>query len=120
MAASSQAPFGSRGEPAVLLSVSGERGPDPAQQTSPGQITGLGRAAVQALSALDNGPAVAPPSSYLDLGGKSVPAWAVRFLVLTLIVAVLGATIDGLARARRRGHSITRWVMPRSEAAKSM
>jgi hypothetical protein len=111
MAASTQAPFGSSGEPAILLSAAGERVPDPGQLTSPGQITGFGRATVQALSALDSGPEVAPPSSYLDLGGKSVPAWAVRFLVLTLIVAVLGATIDGLARARRRGHSITRWTV---------
>jgi len=44
------------------------------------------------------------------LSGKSIPVWAVRLLVLVLILPVLVTTIDGLARARRRGHSIVRWV----------
>ncbi|HUE28703.1 MAG TPA: hypothetical protein VMP89_18155, partial [Solirubrobacteraceae bacterium] len=50
------------------------------------------------------------PSTYLGFSGKTIPAWAVRLLVLALIIPVLVATIDGLARARRRGHSILRWV----------
>ena len=49
------------------------------------------------------------PSSYLVFSGKAIPAWAVRLLVLMLILPVLVATVDGLARARRRGHSILRW-----------
>ncbi len=39
-----------------------------------------------------------------------IPPWAIRLLVLALILPVLGATIDGLARARRRGHSVLAWI----------
>jgi hypothetical protein len=110
MSASAQAPFGDLGDPAVLLSVSGERGTAANERTSLGQISGLGAAVVQAVQALEAGPPVAAPSDYLSFDGKTIPRWAVAFLVLTMIIAVLLATIDGLARARRRGHPILRWV----------
>ena len=51
------------------------------------------------------------PSSYLRWQGKVIPEWAVRLLVLALIVPVLIATVDGIARARRRGHRVGRWVL---------
>jgi hypothetical protein len=111
MAASEQAPFGSSGLSAVLLSASSEQGPTANALVSPGQMTGFGRSLTQTISALDSGPELSAPSSYVSFAGKSVPAWAVRFLTLMLIAAVMGATIDGLARARRRGHPITRWVV---------
>ena len=110
MAASEQAPFGGSGEPAVLLSVSGERGPAANEPTSLPRITGMGRTLLQAVSALDAGSPVPAPSTYLGFSGKSIPAWAVRLLVLALILPVLVATVDALARARRRGHSILRWI----------
>lgn len=111
MSPSEQAPFGGAGQPAVLLSVSGERTPTANEPTSVNQITALGRTVLQSITALDAGPPVPPPSSYLVFGGKSIPAWAVRLLVFTLILPVLVATVDGLARARRRGHSIVRWCV---------
>jgi hypothetical protein len=43
--------------------------------------------------------------------GKLIPAWAVRLLVLALIAPVLIATIDGVARARRRGARVGRWAL---------
>jgi hypothetical protein len=104
-----QAPFGGAGEPAALLSVSGEQTPPADQPASLNQITGLGRTVLQSITALDAGPTVSAPSSYLVFSGKAIPAWAVRLLVLMLIIPVLVATVDGLARARRRGHSILRW-----------
>jgi hypothetical protein len=110
MAASEQVPFGSHGEPAVLLSLSGERGPAATEPTSLGRITGMGRSVVQALSALDGGPKIAAPSSYLEWAGKAIPAWAVRLFVLALILPVLATTVDGVARARRRGHPVARWT----------
>ena len=94
----------------MLVSVSGDRAPGGRRATSPDQITGFGRTVLQTVSALDGGPTVPAPSSYLLFAGKVIPAWAIRLLVLALIVPVLGATIDGLARARRRGHPIVRWV----------
>jgi hypothetical protein len=109
---SEQGPFGARGEPAVLLSLSGERGPAAdAPVQGPDQITALGRTVLQTISALDGGPAVAAPSSYVLLAGKVVPGWAIELFVLALIVPVLLATVDGLARARRRGHVLWRWVI---------
>ena len=40
--------------------------------------------------------------------GKEIPPWAIRLFVLVLILPVLLAAVDGLARANRRGYSITR------------
>jgi hypothetical protein len=111
MSSSEQAPFGGAGQPAVLLSVSGERPPPPGEPTSLGQITALGRTVLQSITAVDAGSMVPAPSSYLVFSGKSIPAWAIRLLVLTLILPVLVTTVDGLARARRRGHSMTRWCV---------
>jgi hypothetical protein len=110
LAATGQAPFGSSGYPAVLLSLSGERPPAAGEPVNPGQLTTMGRTVLQSISALDGGPAVPPPSSYLGFSGKSIPAWAISVLALALILPVLMATVDGVARVRRRGHSILRWV----------
>jgi hypothetical protein len=111
MAASEQAPFGAHREPAVLVSVSGERPPAPNEPTSLARIGSLGRTVLQAVNALGGGPQAPPPSSYLELGGKLIPGWAVRLLVLALILPVLMTTIDGVARARRRGHRPLRWTV---------
>jgi hypothetical protein len=111
LADSEQRPFAASGEPAVLLSAAGARVPAAAQPTSDAQISGFGRTVLQSVSALEAGPIVPAPSSYLRWQGKLIPAWAVRVLVLALILPVLGATIDGLARARRRGHRIARWIV---------
>ncbi|MGI8903723.1 MAG: hypothetical protein ACR2IP_08740 [Solirubrobacteraceae bacterium] len=108
---SEQGPFGARGEPSVLLSASGERGPGARAPVSPARIAALGRTVLQTVNALDGAPDVPTPSPYLLFDGKVIPQWALRVLALALILPVLGATIDGLARARRRGHSITRWVV---------
>jgi hypothetical protein len=51
---------------------------------------------------------VAAPSPYLLLGGKVVPGWAISLFVLALLVPVVMTTIDGVARARRRGHALWR------------
>jgi hypothetical protein len=109
---SEQAPFGARGIPAVELSVSGETGAGGGQADAPiagtPQLTGLGRAVLSTISALDGGPGVAAPWSYLLLDGKVVPGWAIALFVLTLLVPVALTSVDALARARRRGHLIGR------------
>ncbi len=111
LAASEQRPFAAAGDPAVLVSASGARVPATDEPTSPGQIGGFGRTILQTVSALEAGPVVPGPSSYLRWQGKLIPAWAIRVLVLALILPVLGATVDGLARARRRGHRVGRWIL---------
>jgi Peptidase family M28 len=108
---SEQGPFGARGEPALLLSLSGERPPPAGEATSATQISALGRTVLQTVGALDGAPSVPAPSAYLLFGGKVVPLWGIRLFVLALIVPVLMATIDGVARVRRRGHWISRWVV---------
>jgi hypothetical protein len=110
-----QAPFGADGIPAVELSLSGEQGPggnalvgDQAALTA--QITGIGRAVLSTISAVDAGRTLAAPSSYLLLDGKVVPGWAISLFALALLVPVVLTTVDGVARARRRGHVIWRSV----------
>ncbi len=115
LATSEQAPFNARGHPALLLSLAGDRPPaadEPVSADQNGaQINALGRAVLQTIMALDRGPQVPSPSAYLLYSGSVIPSWAVSLLVLALILPVLGATIDGLARARRRGHWVLRWVI---------
>ena len=90
MSSSEQAPFGGVGQPAVLLSVSGERpaGPERADQPQPDQPRSAG-------PCCNRSPRSTParrcraPSSYLVFSGKSIPAWAIRLLVLALILPVL-------------------------------
>ncbi|MFZ0091470.1 MAG: hypothetical protein WAL63_18325, partial [Solirubrobacteraceae bacterium] len=106
-----QAPFGARGIPAVAVSVSGEQGPTANAPIAPvAQLTGIGRAVLQSISALNSGGLVARPSSYLLLDGKIVPGWAIALFTLALLVPVAMTTVDALARARRRGHLLGRSV----------
>lgn len=110
MAPTEQAPFVSRGLPAVLVSLSGERAPAPDQLPSQSAITATGTAVLQSINALDGGPSIPASSSYLGFSGDTIPAWAVQLLTLALILPVLLATIDAIARVRRRGHPVLRWV----------
>ncbi len=110
VAATEQAPLDGHGLPAVLLSLSSERQPAADEPPSQAALAGTGRAVLQAVNALDGVTSVPAPGSYLTFSGKSVPAWAISLLGLALILPVLLASIDGLARARRRGSAILPWV----------
>ncbi len=111
LATSEQSPFVARGMGAVLLSTSGDRAPAASEPVNGNRIDALGRSALQTITALDGGPQIQAPSAYLLYAGNVVPSWAVSLLVLALILPVLAATVDGLARARRRGHWVLRWVL---------
>ncbi len=109
---SEQGPFGARGIPAVLLSLSGERGPAPnAPITSVDQMTSTGQAVLSVVSALNSGPTVTAATPYVLFDNKVVPGWAISVFVLALVVPVLLTTIDGIARALRRGYRVSRWVL---------
>lgn len=110
LALGEQGPLLQAGIPAVLLSLSGNRDPSPREPVSQAHIDGLQNAVLQTLSALDGGRPIPAPEAYLTLSGNIVPGWAVRVLVLALILPVAVAIVDALARARRRGHSIIRWL----------
>lgn len=106
-----QGPFAAQGEPAVLLSVSGEHSPAADEPVDRARVTALGRTVLQTINALSGGPTVPAPSPYLVFDSMIIPAWAIRMFVLALMIPVVVATIDGVARARRRGHTITRWAL---------
>lgn len=109
---SEQGAFGSRGIPAVYVSLSGERGAVPnAAIAGPEQLTTMGRAVLSTISALDAGPTVPAATAYVLFDNKVVPGWAISVFILALVVPVLMTTVDGLARARRRGHSVWRWLV---------
>ncbi len=111
LAITEQAPFAGQGLPAALVSLSGDRPAAGRVALGPaGRPAALGTALLDAVNALDRGPAVGPPGSYLTLSGQLVPLWAVRLLVLALILPVLAVTVDAAARVRRRGHMLTRWL----------
>jgi hypothetical protein len=111
LAMTDQGPFAAREIPAVLVSLSGDRLPAPGEAVYDLRLGQVFAAVVQSLDALDAAPPVPPPSSYLVLSGKLVPVWALRLLVLVLIVPVGMTTVDALARVRRRGHSVARWLV---------
>lgn len=102
-----QGPLVDAGLPAVLLSVSGERGPRPGERVLEERMGAFGRSALRAILALDAGPAItAPPTADLVTLRKVLPAWAIRLLVGALLLPLLLVGIDGLARAGRRGERV--------------
>ncbi|HYV15265.1 MAG TPA: M28 family peptidase [Conexibacter sp.] len=105
-----QGPFNARGIPAVLLSASGERPPAAAEPVSQERLTAFGRAALRSVSALDDGHDVARAAPYVVLARKVLPAWPIRLLVLTLVLPVLLAAVDALARVRRRRERVGMWL----------
>jgi len=107
-----QGPLDARGLPAVLVQVSGERGPSPRDVVSQERLEGLGRAVLSAVDALDAAPNI---SSAMQTGvlvqRKTIPAWALRLLVAALLLPPLIVAADGLARLRRRRMPVGRWML---------
>lgn len=110
LALGEQAPFGSAGIPAVRLSASGERPPPADAPVSAARLTAFGRAALRSVSALDGGTDVPAPSAYVLLARKVIPAWPVRLLAAALLLPVLLAGVDALARVRRRRERVGMWL----------
>jgi hypothetical protein len=106
-----QGPLVAAGLPAVLMSASGERPPPAGAQVGRGRLDALGRASLRTLLALDEGRALrAAPARDVVTLRKVLPAWAVRLLIGTLLLAPLLATVDGFARARRREVPVSPWL----------
>jgi hypothetical protein len=111
LAAGEQGVLGAAGMPAVLVSVSGESGPDPHAAVSAERMEGVGRAVLSAVDALDAAPDIsAAPQTGLVLSRQIVPGWALRLLIGTLLIPPLAVLIDALARARRRREPLGRWM----------
>ena len=99
------------GLPAVLVQVSGERGPGAGAPVSAERMEGLGRGTLSAIDALDIAPDIqSTPQTGLVLTHQIVPAWALRLLIGALLIPVAAVLLDGLARARRRRQPFARWM----------
>jgi hypothetical protein len=106
-----QGPLNDAGIPAVLISASGERGPAAGAPVSQARLQTFGSAALRAITALDNGTRWPPVSNAeLVVRRKSIPAWAIRLFVAALLLAPIVATVDALARLRRRHDPVLTWV----------
>jgi Peptidase family M28 len=105
-----QGPFDARGVGAVLLSASGERAPAADAPVSAARLTAFGRAALRSVSALDGGGDLSGSQPYVLLERKLLPAWPVRLLAIALMLPVLLAAVDALARVRRRREHVGAWL----------
>jgi hypothetical protein len=104
---SEQGPIGAAGLPAVLLSESGERGPDPGARVSDNRLEAFGRAAVRAVGAIDSvrprdQDAFADAPDGIVTMRNVLPDWAIRLVIATLLLPALLAALDAFFRVRRR------------------
>jgi hypothetical protein len=105
-----QGPFDAAGIPAVLVQSSGEVGPRATDRVSTDRLTAYGRGVLRTVNALDASRDVGPPTADVSFGKRVMPSWAIRLLVAILILPVLVAVIDALARARRRRERVGAWA----------
>ncbi len=110
LALGEQGPFDARGVGAVLLSASGERAPAADAPVSAERLTAFGRTALRSIGALDDGDDLPGSAPYLVLERKVLPAWSVRLLAIALLLPVLLAAVDALARVRRRRERVGMWL----------
>lgn len=107
-----QGPLLRAGLPAILLSTTGDRvAPESAEPTEE-RLQADGRALLRAIIAIDNaGPIDLAPEGRIRAGDGVIPGWALRAIVLALLVPPALLVLDGLARARRERQRIARWVL---------
>ena len=112
LAVGEQGRLDAHGLPAVLVQISGERGPSPQDAVSAARLEALGRAVLSAVDALDTAPDISSRMQTEVLAQRqAIPAWALRLLVATLLLGPLILAVDGLARLRRRRQPVGRWIL---------
>jgi hypothetical protein len=109
------------GLPAVLLQISGERGPPRNAPVSQERFTETGRAALRAVTALDEAgranrmegetrpPFEGEPDGIVTVRNV-LPGWSVRLVVLCLLLPALLAALDAFFRARRHKLHAGAWI----------
>jgi hypothetical protein len=117
---SEQGEVNREGVPAVLLQISGERGPAEDARVSRERFTELGRGALRAMIALDeaggraSGGDTRPPFARESEGivtmRNVLPAWSIRLMVLCLLLPALLAALDAFFRARRHHLHVSAWI----------
>lgn len=112
LATGEQGPLNAHHIAAVLVQVSGTRGPSPHAAIRAKRIDNFGRAVLNAIDALDAAPDISSGSqTALAVHGELVPGWALRLLAAAMILPVLLLAIDALARVRRHREAVTGWVV---------
>lgn len=100
-----QAPFVSRGLPAVTITTAGARPPrgaDP-RPLDRKRLGEIGLAVQDTLDALEQGVSLARgPSSYVFLDSRVVRGWAIELVLAFMLLPFIAASIDLFARCRRR------------------
>ena len=102
-----QAPFVSRGVPAVTVTTGSSR-PRPPEEDTPANLDEqrlgeLGRAAQLLVSTLDESAEVASGTqSYLYFGTRLLYGWTLQLILVAALIPFLASTIDLFARCRRR------------------
>jgi hypothetical protein len=102
-----QAPFVSRGVPALTITTSGSRPRSPVGDTPANldadRLGELGRAAQMLVASLDEAAEVASGTqSYLYFGSRLLYGWTLQLLLVSALIPFLAATVDLFARCRRR------------------
>ena len=107
-----QGPLDAEGVPAVLVQVSGEGGPPPRAPVSAQRLEAYGRGVLSAVYALDGAPDIsAAMQTGVLVQRQTVPEWAWRLLVGTLLLGPLAITVDWAARVRSRREPLARSVL---------
>jgi hypothetical protein len=102
-----QAPFVSRGIPAVTVTTAGARPPDtqerPPRKLDLRHLGVVGLAPQDAVDAMEQGVSLAQgPTSYVFLGQRLVRGWAIEIVLVAMLLPFLAAAVDLFARCRRR------------------
>ena len=101
-----QAPFVSRGIPAVTVTTAGARPPQTERRRAKLDARHLGTvglAAQDTVDAMEQGVSLAQgPASYVFLGQRLVRGWAIEIVLVAMLLPFLAAAVDLFARCRRR------------------
>jgi Peptidase family M28 len=101
-----QAPFVSRGIPAVTITTARARPPDAAKTRylSIARLNQIGLATQDAVNAMEEGgiSLAQGSSSYLYLGQRLLRGWAIEFVLIAMLLPFIAAAVDLFARCRRR------------------
>jgi hypothetical protein len=103
--------------PAVMIGVSGERGPGASEAVRRGRLERFGRAVLRTVGAIDatgslkdDGAAFAEGPEGIVTMRNVLPDWAVRLLVGTLLLPAFLTALDGFFRVRRRRLAVGPWL----------
>ena len=101
-----QAPFVSRGIPAVTVTTAGARPPEGRGQSTRLDVEHLGAvglATQDTVDAMELGVSLAQgPTNYVFLGSRLIRGWAIEIVLVAMLLPFLAAAVDLFARCRRR------------------